>query len=133
MRAEAQKWWLTATALSTENARLREELEQAKGQATTRYNESLVARSSEFILSQKLFNSQVKLTDVHRALGLRWDYPERYPKAVALDNEYPHAPLDTSKLSQQCYTRIRFSLGGEVYTAAEAAAVTTELADTTQQ
>ena len=106
---------------------------RSKRLATTHHNDSLVARSSEYVLSQKLFNAQVKLADVHRALGLRWDYPQRYLRAVALDDQYPHAPLDTAKLSQQRYNRIRFSLGNEIYTAAEAADITTEPADTTQQ
>eukprot|EP01047_Picozoa_sp_COSAG01_P097150 COSAG01_NODE_27517_length_683_cov_258.577055_1_plen_67_part_00 len=39
-----------------------------KKQAATQYNEALVARSSEYILSKKLFNALIQLTDVHRVV-----------------------------------------------------------------
>ena len=93
---------------------------------SSRLDPPLVARASELILSRKLFNSLIQLTDVHRAVGRQRDYPQQYPRAVALDNNFPHAPLDSDQLSQQCYHRIRFSLGSETYTAAEETTVETE-------
>eukprot|EP01047_Picozoa_sp_COSAG01_P043389 COSAG01_NODE_3848_length_5639_cov_59.210251_5_plen_146_part_00 len=126
LRTEARKWFTAAAALGADNAKLREQIALHQKQAATQHNEALVARASELILSRKLFNSLIQLTDVHCAVGRQRDYPQQYPRAVALDNNFPHAPLDSDQLSQQCYHRIRFSLESETYTAAEETTVETE-------
>jgi hypothetical protein len=81
-KKESQKWFQSSTKLAEENNRLRAENLVYKRQAATWQNDSLVARSAENILSAKLYNAQVKLTDVRRALGEACEYPQRTSKGI---------------------------------------------------
>lgn len=113
--------------LAEENSRLRAENLVYKRQAATWQNDSLVARSAETILSAKLYNAQVRLTDVRRALGEACEYPQRTSKGIPLSYHWPHSPLDTNQLAHRRYENLRFALGNEIYLAAAPVAVPTDL------
>jgi hypothetical protein len=118
---------VSAPKLAEENNRLRAENLVYKRQAATWQNDSLVARSAETILSAKLYNAQVRLTDVRRALGEACEYPQRTSKGIPLSYHWPHSPLDTNQLAHRRYENLRFALGNEIYLAAAPVAVPTAL------
>ena len=123
---ESQKWFESSTKLAEENSRLRAENLALGRQAATWQNNSLVTRSAEGILAAKLYNAEVRLTDVRRALGEACEYPQRVSRAVPLSYHWPHSPLDTHQLARKSYERIRFALGAEIYLAAATVAVPTD-------